>query len=55
MTALRPGPRITFPTSGTETRRGDAGRRVVEADERPLSRGSGVPPHMRPCPPAYVG
>jgi hypothetical protein len=20
-----------------------------------VSRGSGVPPHMRPCPPAYVG
>jgi hypothetical protein len=33
MTALRPGPRITFPTSATEARRGDAGRRVVEAYE----------------------
>jgi hypothetical protein len=38
MTALRPGPRITFPTNGTETRRGDAGRRVVEAYERLLRR-----------------
>jgi hypothetical protein len=38
MTALRPGPRITFPTSGTEARRGDAGRRVVEAYERLLAQ-----------------
>ena len=37
ITALRPGPRITFPTSGTEARRGDAGRRVVEAYERLLA------------------
>jgi hypothetical protein len=36
ITALRPGPRITFPTSGTEARRGDADRRVVEAYERLL-------------------
>jgi hypothetical protein len=34
MTVVRPGPRVTFPTNGTEARRGDAGRRVVEAYER---------------------
>jgi hypothetical protein len=38
MTALRPGPRITFQTNGTEARRGEAGRRVVEAYERLLRR-----------------
>jgi hypothetical protein len=37
MTAVRPGPRLAFPTNGTEARRGDAGRRVVEAYERLLS------------------
>jgi hypothetical protein len=31
MTVVRPGPRLPPPTSGTETRRGDAGRRVTEA------------------------
>jgi hypothetical protein len=36
MTVVRPGPRVTFPTNGTEARRGDAGRRVVEAYERLL-------------------
>ena len=36
MTALRPGPRLPPPTHGTEARRGDAGRRVVEAYERLL-------------------
>jgi hypothetical protein len=54
MTALRPGPRITLPTGGTEARRGYSGRRVIEAYERLLSHGSGVPPHRRPCQPAYV-
>jgi hypothetical protein len=39
MTTVRPGPRVAFPTNGTEARRGDAGRRVVEAYER-LLRGS---------------
>jgi hypothetical protein len=34
MTAVRPGPRLTFPTNGTEARRGDARRRVAEAYER---------------------
>jgi hypothetical protein len=38
MTAVRPGPRVTFPTNGTEARRGDAGRRVVDAHERLLRR-----------------
>jgi hypothetical protein len=38
MTVVRPNPRITFQTSGTEARRGDAGRRVVEAYERLLAR-----------------
>jgi hypothetical protein len=38
MTVVRPGPRITFPRSGTEARRGDAGRRVVEAYERLMRR-----------------
>jgi hypothetical protein len=42
MVAVWPGPRVTFPTNGTEARRGEAGGRVVEADERLLSRGSGV-------------
>jgi hypothetical protein len=36
MTAVRPGPRLPVPRSGTEARRGDAGRRVVEAYERLL-------------------
>jgi hypothetical protein len=38
MIVVRPRPRITFPTSGTEARRGNAGRRVVEAYERLLRR-----------------
>jgi hypothetical protein len=38
MTVVRPGPRVAFPTNGTEARRGDAGRRVVEACERLLRR-----------------
>jgi hypothetical protein len=37
MTIVRPGPRPGFPTNGTEARRGDAGRRVVEAYERLLA------------------
>ena len=37
MTALRPGPRLPPPTHGTEARRGNAGRRVVEAYERLLA------------------
>jgi hypothetical protein len=37
MTAVRPGPRLPVPRSGTEARRGDAGRRVVEAYERLLA------------------
>jgi hypothetical protein len=37
MTAVRPGPRLPPPTSGTEARRGEAGRRVVEAYERLLA------------------
>ena len=36
MTAVRPGPRLPHPTKGTEARRDDAGRRVVEAYERLL-------------------
>jgi hypothetical protein len=38
MTVVRPGPRVTFPTNGTEARCGDAGGRVVEAYERRLRR-----------------
>jgi hypothetical protein len=37
MTAHRPGPRPQILTSGKEARRGDAGRRVVEAYERLLA------------------
>ena len=37
MTALRPGPGVPFPTSGTEPRCGDAGRRMVAKLDR-LSR-----------------
>ena len=39
MTAHRPGPRPSIPTSGREIDRGDAGRRVVEAYDRLLARG----------------
>jgi hypothetical protein len=39
MTAVWLGPGLAFLTNGTEARRGNAGRRVVEADERLLSRG----------------
>jgi hypothetical protein len=38
MTAVQPGPRLPHPTDGRETRRGDARRRVVEADKRLLAR-----------------
>jgi hypothetical protein len=37
MTVVRSGPRLPPPTNGTEARRGDAGRRVVEAYERLLA------------------
>jgi hypothetical protein len=46
MTVVRPGPRITFPRSGTEARRGDAGRRVVEAYERLLAHARNTPPEF---------
>ena len=43
MTAHRPGPRPQIPTHGRETRRGDAGQRVVETYERLLTRGISGP------------
>jgi hypothetical protein len=36
MTVVLPGPRFTHVTSGRESTRGDAGRRVVECYERML-------------------
>ncbi|EIM29796.1 hypothetical protein [Microvirga lotononidis] len=34
MICTNPGPRFPFPTNGTEARRGDAGRRVIECYRR---------------------
>jgi hypothetical protein len=37
MTCTHPGPRFPYPTNGTEARRGDAGRRVIECYRRMAS------------------